>query len=260
MIIAISLSYYLKNDSLLNSDQFLNWVVVLLQVSDNGLILVFWHLLLSGQDPKVVVVGAGDNGIVVVFSESDDPVLSSNVQSWNEFHFQLSICTVLWDGLSAGAHQLSVSGTVVNDLNALSVWVQWVSGNSVWASSLKVVWDNSLFVPWSAILLNVNIWDWNWLSDVLSQVWLNIGVIDSQSNQQGNSGKANQDKGFVVHLRIQNFNYAFILKLPEFISWSNRKTRTRPGNYSNFFRKLLNHGFNLIPGHLDYINLIYTDF
>ena len=225
MINAIPLSYYLKNDSLLDSDQFLNWVVVLLQVSDNGLILVFWHLLLSGQDPKVMVVGAGNNCVVVVLSKSNDPVLSSNIQSWNEFNFQLCVCAVFWDGLSCSAHQLSVSGTVVNDLNALSVWVQWVSGNSVRASSFEVVWDNSLFVPWSGILLNVNVWDWNWFLDVFSQVWLNVSVVDSQSNQQDSSGKADQDKGFVVHLQIQNFNYALILKFPEFISVRTEKAK-----------------------------------
>lgn len=136
----------------------------------------FWHLWLSIQNPKVVIVWTWNYCIFIILTQSNNPILSSNIKSFNKFNFKFCICTVFWNGFSCGCNLTTISDAFIENFNTLSIRIKTVSGNSMWATSLKIVRDDSLFIPSAKILCNINIWDRNWFFQICSQ-WLLINTI-----------------------------------------------------------------------------------
>ena len=145
-------------ESLFSSDKFIDLVSSLsLQPLNDWVVSWLVHLGLSCQDPQIFVVWAWNHWISVVvwISQLDDPILGSNFENRVEDHFQFGVWGILNVGLSDWFNFLSVPVACVVHSDRLAVY-QRVHCFGISAIPLKVVRDDSLFVPLADISVGIN--------------------------------------------------------------------------------------------------------
>lgn len=98
-------------------NQFIYREIIFLEVGDDLLVESFWHLRLSVENPQISVVGAAHNRVRVILSQPNNPILSSNIQSFDELYFQFSMGIILWNSFANTFCQFSISDAAVVNSN-----------------------------------------------------------------------------------------------------------------------------------------------
>lgn len=155
--------------------QFLHWEVIVPQIANYWVIKILWHLLFSVQYPKVTIVRVAHNDIVVILSQSDDPVLPTRVWRWTEFNCELRVSTIIRGSFTYGARFFAVSGACVVHLYRFLVIVKRICRECVRTTLCKICWNGGYLIPYPQILFEIDVRDCNWLLKLLFNLfpWLN---------------------------------------------------------------------------------------
>lgn len=81
--------------SLLGTPELFDCEPIFLEVCDDAGIEIFRHMGLAIENPQILVTWVRNDTVGVVTCQSDDPVLSTNIESCNKLHFEFGVGCIL---------------------------------------------------------------------------------------------------------------------------------------------------------------------